>query len=345
MGTAFNSDYLIGLGTVDERMLILVDIDKLMSSGEMGLIDKLRNEAKQKPVSQATTELQQQLLQGIWSSEAKLAVLEDLTVEDLREFAGRFIKKLDPVMLVHGNLTEAAALNMQRQVHAILLEDTEIVEVPRSGVRAVPDGEHRITLEVDHPDTGYALYLQGQSTEFDERARYLLLAQMIGAPFYESLRTQQQLGYIVSASPYEMLEVPALGMIVQSPSADAATIDAAVTAFLKTFEQTLAGFSKAELEQEKQAVISKLMAKDRQLGEITQRYWQEIDRGVITFDSREELAKAVEETSLISLLNLYHDEILPRSHALRVDTDPSLPDSGKTGEDVIKALQSAPFID
>jgi purine-binding chemotaxis protein CheW len=41
MGTAFNSDYLVGLGTVDERMLILIDIDKLMSSGEMGLIDKI----------------------------------------------------------------------------------------------------------------------------------------------------------------------------------------------------------------------------------------------------------------------------------------------------------------
>ena len=41
MGTAFNSDYLTGLGTVDERMLILIDIDKLMSSSEMGLMDRL----------------------------------------------------------------------------------------------------------------------------------------------------------------------------------------------------------------------------------------------------------------------------------------------------------------
>ena len=39
MGTAFSADYLIGLGTIDERMLILVDIDRLMSSAEMGLID------------------------------------------------------------------------------------------------------------------------------------------------------------------------------------------------------------------------------------------------------------------------------------------------------------------
>ncbi|MEY3264682.1 MAG: CheW purine-binding chemotaxis protein [Pseudomonadota bacterium] len=41
MGTAFNTDYLIGLGTLDSRMLILVDIDALMSSAEMGLIEQL----------------------------------------------------------------------------------------------------------------------------------------------------------------------------------------------------------------------------------------------------------------------------------------------------------------
>lgn len=41
MGTTFDSDYLIGLGTLKERMLILVDIDKLMSSSEMGLLEKI----------------------------------------------------------------------------------------------------------------------------------------------------------------------------------------------------------------------------------------------------------------------------------------------------------------
>jgi purine-binding chemotaxis protein CheW len=39
MNTTFNDDFLIGLGTLDERMLILVDIEKLMSSPEMGLMD------------------------------------------------------------------------------------------------------------------------------------------------------------------------------------------------------------------------------------------------------------------------------------------------------------------
>lgn len=36
---AMNTDYVVGLGTVDERMIILIDIDRLMSSEDMGVID------------------------------------------------------------------------------------------------------------------------------------------------------------------------------------------------------------------------------------------------------------------------------------------------------------------
>ena len=39
MGSTLDTDYLIGLGTLEERMLILVDIDRLMSSEEMGLVE------------------------------------------------------------------------------------------------------------------------------------------------------------------------------------------------------------------------------------------------------------------------------------------------------------------
>lgn len=36
-GSVLNTEYIMGLGTVDERMLILLDIEKLMSSADMGL--------------------------------------------------------------------------------------------------------------------------------------------------------------------------------------------------------------------------------------------------------------------------------------------------------------------
>lgn len=39
LGSVIDTEYIMGLGTVDERMLILVDIEKLMRSRDMGLID------------------------------------------------------------------------------------------------------------------------------------------------------------------------------------------------------------------------------------------------------------------------------------------------------------------
>lgn len=40
MGAALNTDYITGLGTINDQMLILVDIEKLMSSEEMQVMDQ-----------------------------------------------------------------------------------------------------------------------------------------------------------------------------------------------------------------------------------------------------------------------------------------------------------------
>ena len=37
--TTLDVQYITGLGTVDQRMLILVDIEKLMTGSDMGLMD------------------------------------------------------------------------------------------------------------------------------------------------------------------------------------------------------------------------------------------------------------------------------------------------------------------
>jgi secreted Zn-dependent insulinase-like peptidase len=223
-------------------------------------------------------------------------------------------------MMAHGNLTEASTLNLARQIDAIVLGNSELVRVARSQVRQLPDNETLVSIDVDHPDTGYTLYMQGDNTSFEERARFRLLAQIISSPFFEELRTNRQLGYIVYATPFEMLETPALGFVVQSPSASQAEIDQAVQEFSNSFEATLTALTPERLEREKQAVISKLLKRDRQLGEISSRYWREIDRGVESFDSREQLANAIQRVSQEALLETFRNSVLERDQSLQVVT-------------------------
>jgi purine-binding chemotaxis protein CheW len=39
-GGSLDTEYITGLGTVDKRMLILIDIEKLMTSSDMALTDQ-----------------------------------------------------------------------------------------------------------------------------------------------------------------------------------------------------------------------------------------------------------------------------------------------------------------
>lgn len=40
LGSVIETEFIMGLGTVDERMLILIDIEKMMRSSDMGLIEQ-----------------------------------------------------------------------------------------------------------------------------------------------------------------------------------------------------------------------------------------------------------------------------------------------------------------
>lgn len=312
------------LHTLMNRILLQVASPELTEQrfdiARQQLIDSLQNKAKDRPVQQTSEFVQTALIEDTWPTNDKLEAARNVRFDDLQSFAQTLLSRVDPVMLAHGNLTEASALNLARQTGAIVLRDSEQTTVERSQVRKLPERETGVALNVDHPDTGYTLYLQGDNTSFAERARFRLLGQIISSPFYEEIRTNRQLGYIVYATAFEMLEAPALGLVVQSPSATGAEIDQAVQAFASDFEATLAALTPERLQREKQAVISKLLQRDRQLGEISSRYWRETDRGMDSFDSRQQLANAIEQVSHQELLEMFQQAVVERSQSLRVIT-------------------------
>lgn len=300
------------------------------------MIDRLLNKAKERPVQQTSEFIQTVLIEGAWSTEDKLRAAREVTLDELRSFADAFLAQVDPVLLTHGNMSYASALNLTKRVHAMVLDDSELVTVERSNVRSLPEDETALPLEVDHPDTGYTLYVQGDNTSFEERAAFRLLGQIISSPFYEELRTNRQLGYIVYATPFEMLETPALGFVVQSPEASSEQIDKAVREFSKTFRGTLSEMSEQDLQREKQAVLSKLMEQDRRLGEISERYWREIDRGETGFDSREKLAEAINGISRETLIETLENQVIERQKALRVFTADGAADNTSAVEQLMQ---------
>jgi len=314
-----------------------------------GLRQSLQNSRQDRPVSQAARFVQDAIIENADTTDHELEALAEITLEDLKQYSTRFVNEVDAVMLAHGNLSRVDAITLAATAQSYVFpENSPGTEVARSQVYRLPASLVEARLEAPHPDTGYVLYVQGPSRSLQDRARYRLLAQMISGPFYEQIRTQQQLGYVVYASSYEVLEAPAIGFVVQSPSATPTEIENAVNQFFETYRKTLEAVTEEQLEREKAAVISGLLEQDKTLAQRSSRYWNEIDVGNADFDSDRQLADAVKNVDLKSLADIVESGLLGAEHNLRVIvTNPGKETGGlrSNSDNVIEAIHSRPFVE
>ena len=109
------------------------------------------------------------------------------------------------------------------------------------------------------------LYVQGDSRAYSERARFGLLAHLLSDPYFNALRTEQQLGYVVSAAPAVFVRVPGIAFVVQSPVAGVERISDATFAFLTKWRATLAAMRPADYATQRAGLLSRLLEKDRSI--------------------------------------------------------------------------------
>jgi secreted Zn-dependent insulinase-like peptidase len=222
------------------------------------------------------------------------------------------------VVLVHGNVTAARA----RTLAAMLADGLGLrADAPPATAEAVvrlgDTGTLRRRVDVDHGDAALALYVQGRDQSWAERARFGLLAHMMGAPYFNDLRTERQLGYVVAAQAWVQANTPGILFIVQSPVAPASTIEAATESFLEDFRGRLAAMSEADFEAERAGLLSKVLEADKNLGERSARLWGDLESGLESFDSRERVAAAIRAVDL-EALRAFADLFAERAAASRL---------------------------
>ena len=111
-----------------------------------------------------------------------------------------------------------------------------------------------------------------------------LLARCLEQPFYQQLRTEEQLGYLVHSGVRFDHGVVGLRMLVQSSEHDAAFLEARIGAFLHRVPTLLGLMGAADFRAHRQALISQKLERDRSLAEETARHWAPITLGTRDFE-------------------------------------------------------------
>lgn len=122
-----------------------------------------------------------------------------------------------------------------------------------------------------------------QRDELMKRAELLLLAQILEAPAFKRLRTEEQLGYGVYTKAGTTGTTHGFGFVVQSEKPPQ-YIELRIEEFLKNYAVTLAEMGDTDLDDFKRSLCASLVEKPKNLNKKTNRVWKEISAGSYDFE-------------------------------------------------------------
>ena len=257
---------------------------------KQSLVRDLQNTTKDKPYNQALTALNNTLLASSWPAEQQAELLSTTSLTQLERWRTEHFKTVAVIGGLHGNVDADDAENLAELLTTLL----PLNRVPRTRPEVQQLEESAsIDLAVDHNDAALLIYVQDPDDSFASRAKSALAGQLLRSPFFSSLRTDQQLGYVVSAGIRRMDTQSGNLFLVQSPSANVAHIENAMMVFLEQYIAQWDAMPVDAFEQQKAGLITRLMEKDKNLGQRSQRYWRSLSEENFTFDSNRQIADQV----------------------------------------------------
>ncbi|MBE0488287.1 MAG: insulinase family protein [Halomonas sp.] len=307
-----------------ERVLEQLQVGEVDDASVARVRYRLQREWRNAPQAalhrQAGRTLAEALVRPQWPSADLLEASRELTADDLRDYRDALLAELRLEAMAVGNLGADEAETLGRRVAERLAPSLDASAIPDLTPLKADSELPSLTPHTSREESVVLRYLQGPDRSLASQARLAVLGQLIDTPFYQRLRTEEQLGYVVNAGYSPMLDAPGLALLVQSPDTESASIDARIDAFLDGFEESLAALDDEALAPYRRAVHDRLTQRDTSLAGRAGRLWQAMSFGDTDFDRRERLAERTLAVDADELRELWPD--LRQAAVARVAFDP-----------------------
>ncbi|OJT08672.1 Insulin-degrading enzyme [Trametes pubescens] len=254
-----------------------------------------------------------------WTMSELLEEVSTVTPEELQGHIAAVLSKVNIQMLVVGNMYKDEASRLAQMAEDIL----QASPIPASEVLErsllLPSGSNFIwqtpVPNKNEPNSSLTYYMHmGKLTEPRTRATAALLAHILSEPAFNVLRTREQLGYIVSASQWNLSGGGQTGVrIVVQSERGPAYLEQRVELFLKEMDEKLQTMPADEFLEHKAALQKRWREAPKNLGEEVNRYWGHIEHGYFDFHRRDNDANLLENVSKDDILALFRSNVDPSS--------------------------------
>ncbi|CAG9319174.1 unnamed protein product [Blepharisma stoltei] len=294
--------------TVLERLATVVidnDDKELFQSHWTHINDSLNNHFLSAPTNQAMKLcIDLMLLKGHFSELDQLKALQNVTFEDLLWFHSKWLKTVRFEWFVMGNFSQERTISMVESCTRVFEQAKNCCYIrkddyPRLQVIEIP----KTPFETSVSSLVYPVYLLDQTNNnsisvslwqldaetLKSQAILSVLDTFIKEPCYDTLRTKEQLGYIVSSFIRKLRGVLHFNIIVQSSVAAPFFLTNRISNFINEIRKELKEISDEKFNTNRESTIKSLTKKDMSIFEQYRRFILEVDSGAYLFGRREDI--------------------------------------------------------
>ncbi len=201
-----------------------------------------QNASKDLPLMQGIDMLKNLLSNASPTSQSKYQAIMPLSYEAFLLFCKTAFKKSYVEGMIYGNFEEPMAKDLWNTLHHSLASTPyppheqlikKVINLPETG------GPFLISTDTQMQGNGVILTIEEGSFSMEKRGAQQILSTLLERDFFDTLRTQQQTGYIVQSQNSEIEKELFQNFYVQSSSYPSQDLLARFEIFLKNFTQTL----------------------------------------------------------------------------------------------------------
>lgn len=270
---------------------------KQFAIAQQALRSKLHNTVLNKPINRLFNVLSVLLQKQAYLPEDMVDIVSQCRLQDINDLRDELLHTSHWQGLLFGDWQPSQAQEFGAWLanlpsEGLYNEDArKVLDV--SGMKS-----RHIKVSSQHADSAMVIYLQAPDGEIASHAKTILTEQLLASGYFQTMRTEKQLGYFVGTGYFPQNQHPGIVLYIQSPSVKVDPLIAETNQFLNQCIEEIRQINADDWDRLRQSIARQLIAPDINLSMKAQRLWMAIGNGDTQFNQQQNIANQIAQLSI-----------------------------------------------
>lgn len=289
--------------------------EQVLAQAKQRLHQVLDRSEKENSLNQANAALVRFANHPYFEVAKQREMIDQITLDDIQKLRSRILHDATGFKLLSvGNLSNEQVLSLSTQVQAVIKNQKSANTAGR--YLDINESKRKVNVIKHVPNEDNALlmaFLPNGYTELEGAARARLLRDIVSRWYFDDLRTDKQLGYVVYATNNLIGKTSGIQFMVQSPNTTPAGILEHNERFFKQSMARLKNLSDVEFAKYRDSLVEKLQYKPESLSEEFAEFESDFRRNNAKFDRLSQLITLTKELTKEDIVAFYQKAVIEQS--------------------------------